>query len=390
VTEQRTPLDDEIRARIARSGPMRLDEFMALCLYDPQHGYYSSRLPFGAAGDFITAPEISQMFGEMVAVWAVEAWVAMGMPSRFALIECGPGRGTMMKDMLRATRTFEGFRKGVEVHLVETSAGLQARQRETLDGVGDVPLHWHAGIDGVPAIPSIVVANEYFDALPVRQAERRADGWHERVVTVDACDALKLSVACDPLCGLTAPPAVAAAPDGAVFEWRPGDGASAIARRAAAGGAALLIDYGHFKSEAGDTLQAVRAHRYANPLASPGLADLTAHVDFEALGRAAREAGARVHGPVEQGTWLQRMGIEVRAAMLQANADGNRSAGIAEDLLRLTGTGPNQMGALFKTIAFSAPEIGQLPGFDPGPAEPGYTHPGHPQSGHLQSGHPQS
>jgi SAM-dependent MidA family methyltransferase len=367
VTDRRTPLDVEIRARIARDGPMRVDEFMALCLYDPQHGYYSSRLPFGAAGDFVTAPEISQMFGEMVAVWAVEAWIAMRMPGRFALIECGPGRGTMMTDV-RATRTFEGFRKGVEVHLVETSAGLRDRQRETLGDTGGVPVHWHAGLEDVPAMPSIVVANEYFDALPVRQAERRADGWHERVVTVDACDALKLTVAHDllqdlPLCGPALPPAAAAAPVGAVSEWRPADAASAIARRVAAGGAALIIDYGHLKSAAGDTLQAVRSHRYANPLASPGLADLTAHVDFEALGRTAQETGARVHGPVEQGEWLKRMGIEVRAAMLQANAGETKSAGIAEDLLRLTGTGPNQMGALFKVIAFSAPEIQQLPGF---------------------------
>jgi SAM-dependent MidA family methyltransferase len=370
VTEQRTPLDAEIRVRIARDGPMPVDAYMALCLYDQQHGYYSSRLPFGAAGDFVTAPEISQMFGEMVAVWAAEAWAAMRMPERFALIECGPGRGTMMKDVLRATRTLAGFRKALDIHLVETSAGLQARQRETLDDAGDVPLHWHASIDDVPALPSILVANEYFDALPVRQAECRSDGWHERVVTVDCCDALKLTVARDPLCGLTVPPAVAAAPAGTVYEWRPADAASAIARRAAAGGVALIIDYGHVKSAAGDTFQAVRSHRYADRLASPGLADLTAHVDFEALARAARQAGARVHGPVEQGVWLKRLGVEVRAAMLQANVDKTKSNEIAEDLLRLTGTGPNQMGALFKAIAFSAPEITQLPGFAPGDSQP--------------------
>jgi SAM-dependent MidA family methyltransferase len=209
--------------------------------------------------------------------------------------------------------------------------------------------------------------NEFFDALPVRQAERRPTGWHERMVTVDATDALVLAVASDPLSdpGLALPPAVAAAPVGAIFEWRTRDAATAIARRAAAGGAALIIDYGHVKSAAGDTFQAVRSHRYANPLASPGLADLTAHVDFEALGQAAQDAGARVHGPVEQGTWLKRMGIEARAAMLQANASKMKSLDIAEDLLRLTGTGSGQMGALFKVIGFSAPEIEQLPGFGP-------------------------
>jgi NADH dehydrogenase [ubiquinone] 1 alpha subcomplex assembly factor 7 len=379
MTDKRTALDDEIRARIARDGPMPVADFMALCLYDPQHGYYSQRLPFGAAGDFVTAPEISQMFGEMVAVWAVEAWLAMDMPDPVALIECGPGRGAMMADILRSTRLQAAFRKALRVHLVETSPGLQKLQRKTLSavndlssferdaGVGEVPLHWRLAIEDVPTLPSIIVANEFFDALPVRQAERRPDGWRERVVTIDGSDALTLAVAPDPLSGLepALPPSIAAAPAGAIFEWRPGDAATAIARRAAAGGVALIIDYGHVKSAVGDTFQAVRSHRYANPLASPGLADLTAHVDFEALGRAAQEAGARVHGPVEQGEWLKRMGIELRAATLQANASKMKSFDIAEDLLRLTGTGPGQMGALFKVVAFSSPQIEQLPGFEP-------------------------
>jgi NADH dehydrogenase [ubiquinone] 1 alpha subcomplex assembly factor 7 len=365
MVEQRTPLDMEIRARIACAGPMPVNEFMALCLYDPQHGYYSRRSPFGAAGDFITAPEISQMFGELVGLWAADVWQAMGRPGPVALIECGPGRGTMMRDVLRAVRATPDFRKALRVHLVETSLGLRSRQRETLGAAGDVPLHWHAGIDEVPAIPSIVVANEFFDALPVRQAERRATGWHERMVTVDAGDGLMLTVGRNPLSesGLTIPPALAAAPVGEIFEWRSRDAATAIARRAASGGAALIVDYGHVRSATGDTFQAVRSHRYANPLASPGLTDLTAHVDFEALGNAAQEAGARVHGPVEQGTWLKRLGIGVRAAVLQARGSEAQRADIAATLHRLTGTGAHQMGALFKVIAFSAPEIEQLPGF---------------------------
>jgi SAM-dependent MidA family methyltransferase len=379
MTEQPTPLEAEICARIARDGPMPVADYMALCLYDPQHGYYMSRLPFGARGDFVTAPEISQMFGEMVAVWAVEAWLAMDMPNPVALIECGPGRGTMMADILRATQTQVGFRNALRVHLIETSPGLQALQRETLRdvndlfefhrraGISEVPLHWHTGIDSVPAMPTIIVANEFFDALPVRQAERRPTGWHERIVTIDAGGALALAVAADPLAdsGLTLPSAAAAAPVGAIFEWRPSSAATAIARRVAAGGVALVIDYGHVKSATGDTFQAVRAHSYANPLAAPGLADLTAHVDFEALARTAEAAGARVHGPIEQGVWLKRMGIEARAAMLQANASKMKSFDIANDLLRLIGTGLDQMGALFKVIAFSTPEIEQLPGFEP-------------------------
>ena len=367
MTEQRTPLDAEIRARIARAGPIPIAEFMALCLYDPQHGYYNQRVPFGAAGDFITAPEISQMFGEMIGLWTAQVWRSMGRPAPVALIEFGPGRGTMMRDALRAARAAPEFRRAVRVHLIETSSKLQSQQRRTLSGVDDVALHWHASIDEVPARPCIIVANEFFDALPVRQAERRPTGWHERMVAVDASGALTLTVAHEPLTdlGWKLPAAVAHARIGELFEWRPCQLTSEIARRAAAGGAALIIDYGHLKSATGDTLQAVRSHRYANPLTLPGLTDLTAHVDFEALSKAAEAAGARVHGPVEQGTWLKRLGIETRAAMLEANAPESKRADIAAALLRLTGTGPDQMGSLFKAIAFSAPAIAHLPGFTP-------------------------
>jgi NADH dehydrogenase [ubiquinone] 1 alpha subcomplex assembly factor 7 len=367
MPEDRTPLEAEIRRRIARTGPIPVAEFMAMCLYDPQHGYYNHRAPFGAAGDFITAPEISQMFGELIGLWAAAVWQSMGAPDQVALIELGPGRGTMMTDALRAARAAPEFRKAVRVHFIETSPDLQQRQRQTLSGVDDVALHWHATIDEVPAGPAIIVANEFFDALPIRQAERCSTGWHERAVAIDAGGELALTVAPDPLSDLPPklPLAAARAPVGAIFEWRPDNFAIRIARRAAAGGAALIIDYGHLKSATGDTFQAVRSHRYASPLASPGLTDLTAHVDFEALGNAAQAAGARVHGPIEQGTWLKQLGIEARAAVLQANAAEHKRAGITAALERLTGTGPDQMGSLFKAIGFSAPGIAQLPGFVP-------------------------
>jgi NADH dehydrogenase [ubiquinone] 1 alpha subcomplex assembly factor 7 len=365
MTDERTPLDAEIRARIAQTGPMPVAEFMAMCLYDPQHGYYGHRSPFGAAGDFVTAPEISQMFGELVGLWAAEVWQAIGKPDPVALIELGPGRGTMMADALRAARAAPDFRRAVRVHLIETSLDLQARQRATLSTDDDVPLRWHATLDDVPGTASIIVANEFFDAQPIRQAERRPTGWHERMLAVDASGALTLTIAHDPLpsLGPSLPPALAQAAIGEIFEWRSAKFAIEIARRAAAGSAALIIDYGHVKSATGDTFQALRSHRYANPLASPGLADLTAHVDFEALGEAAQAAGAGVHGPVEQGTWLKRLGIEVRAAILQAHASPSQRADIVAALRRLTGTGRDQMGALFKVIAFSAPGIKQLPGF---------------------------
>jgi SAM-dependent MidA family methyltransferase len=367
MMDERTALDVEIRARIVQTGPMPVAEFMATCLYDPQHGYYGHRSPLGAAGDFVTAPEIGQMFGELVGLWAAEAWQAIGKPDPVALIELGPGRGTMMADALRAARAAPDFRSAARVHLIETSLDLQARQRANLSAVDDVSLRWHDTIDEVPATPSIIVANEFFDALPISQAERRPTGWHERMVAVDASGALTFTVAHDPLPNLRPdlPPALAQAAIGEIFEWRPADFAIEIARRAAAGGAALIIDYGHVKSATGDTFQAVRRHRYASPLAAPGLTDLTAHVDFEALGKAAQEVGARIHGPVEQGTWLKRLGIEARAAALLAKATASQRVDIAAALQRLTGTGPNQMGSLFKVIAFSATAVAHLPGFAP-------------------------
>jgi len=289
----------------------------------------------------------------------------MGAPDPVLLIEFGPGRGTMMADALRAARTVAEFRKAVRVHFIEKSPDLQLRQRQTLSGVEDVTLRWHATIDEAPAGPSIILANEFFDALPIQQAERRATGWHERAVAINTGGELALTLMPDPLSDIPLPPAAARARVGEIFEWRPDHFAVEIAHRVADGGAALIIDYGHVRSATGDTFQAVRSHRYASPLALPGLTDLTAHVDFEALAKVARAAGARVHGPIEQGTLLKRLGIEERAAALQANAAEDKRPGIAAALNRLVGPGPTQMGSLFKAIGLSAPQIEQLPGFEP-------------------------
>jgi NADH dehydrogenase [ubiquinone] 1 alpha subcomplex assembly factor 7 len=366
VTEpEQTPLEKEIRARIARDGPVPVDAFMSLCLYDPEHGYYRRRPAFGAGGDFVTAPEISQMFGELLGLWAATVWHALGEPSPVRLIELGPGRGTMMADALRAMRAVPAFRKAARVHLVEISVDLQMRQRQTLAEVDDVMLRWHAKLDEVPAGPSIILANEFFDALPVRQAERRATGWHERAVTINAGDTLALTVAAEPLVDFEAglPRTTRRAAIGDIFEWRTDQFAADVARRVVAGGAALAIDYGHLRTAVGDTFQAVRSHRYASPLALPGLTDLTAHVDFEALGRMAQEAGARVHGPIEQGAFLKRLGIEARAAALEAQADDARRPAIAAALQRLAGNGRGDMGSQFKVIGFSMPQLTGLPGF---------------------------
>jgi NADH dehydrogenase [ubiquinone] 1 alpha subcomplex assembly factor 7 len=365
MAEDRTPLDAVIRRRIARDGPMSISAFMTLCLYDPEHGYYPSRDPLGAAGDFITAPEISQMFGELIGLWTVDLWREMGSPDPIQIIELGPGRGTMMLDVLRAARAVADFRRAARVHLIEVSPVLQQRQVETLRGVQDVPVRWHKTLGEAPLGPAIILANEFFDALPVNQAERRPSGWHERRITVNAGGELAFTVAPEPLESFKAnlPPSVAKAPVGEIFEWRSDQWATDLALRVLGGGAALIIDYGHARSSTGDTFQAVRSHRFASPLGMPGRTDLTAHVDFAALARAARAAGARIHGPVEQGTLLKRLGIETRAIALQAVAAEDKRAGIAEALVRLVGTGPANMGTLFKAMAISAPQSADLPGF---------------------------
>jgi len=365
MAEERTPLDAVIRRRIARDGPMSISTFMTLCLYDPEHGYYPHRDPLGAAGDFVTAPEISQMFGELIGLWAVEVWREMGSPEPVQIIELGPGRGTMMLDAMRAARAVADFRRAARVHLIEVSPALQQRQVEMLRGIHDVPVRWHKTLGEAPLGPAIILANEFFDALPVNQAERRPTGWHERRITVNAGGELAFTVAPEPLEGFKAnlPPSVAKAPVGEIFEWRSDQWATDLAVRVVGGGAALVIDYGHARSSTGDTFQAVRSHRFASPLGMPGRTDLTAHVDFAALARAARATGARIHGPVEQGTLLKRLGIEARALALQAVAPDDKRAGIAAALVRLVGTGRANMGTLFKAMAISAPRSGDLPGF---------------------------
>ena len=361
-----TPLEAELRRIIAADGPMSVATFMGLCLGHPVHGYYTTRDPFGRAGDFITAPEISQMFGELIGLWAAAVWQAMGAPASLALVELGPGRGTLMADALRAARVVPAFAAALHVHLVETSPVLARRQRETLAGAG-VPIASHRTFAEVPEGPMIVVANEFFDAQPVHQAVKTPSGWHERMVGIGTDGRLAFALHPDQIPGFSAivPEADANAPAGAVYEWRAGDVASEIAARIAKHrGAALAIDYGHVDSALGETLQAVGRHGFADPLTTPGEVDLTAHVDFAALARTARAAGARVHGPVSQSAFLRRLGIEARAAALRAKAKAAQAADIDAALARLIGSGGESMGELFKSVAFADPKLDALPGFD--------------------------
>ena len=359
------PLEADIRRRIAVGGPMGVAQYMELCLAHPERGYYATRDPFGASGDFTTAPEISQMFGELIGLWAAATWRATGSPGKLSLVELGPGRGTMMVDVLRAAKVVPDFRATIDVHLIEISPALERLQRRAL-GSADVPVSWHRSIEQVPDTPLIVLANEFFDALPVHQAVMCADGWHERVIKMED-EKLHFSIHRDPipLFDKLLPSRLRAAKIGDIFEWRADNIALEIGRRVARrGGGALIIDYGHAQSAIGDTLQAVGGHQFVEPLLAPGLVDLTAHVDFEALAHAAEGMGARVHGPVPQGEFLRGLGIEQRAAALKAAAPSEYADAIDAALVRLTSEDRTGMGRLFKAIGVADPKLERLPGFE--------------------------
>jgi NADH dehydrogenase [ubiquinone] 1 alpha subcomplex assembly factor 7 len=361
-----SPLESEIRRLIALAGPMPVSEFMSLCLGHPKYGYYITRDPIGAGGDFTTSPEISQMFGELIGLWTAAVWRLMGSPASVRLIELGPGRGTMMADMLRAANVMREFRQAILVHLVETSPALVARQKHTLANL-DVALAWHDSLADVPHGPAIIVANEFFDALPINQAVKQADGWHERVVAIDAEGKLAFALAPEPLKFFeqTVPPQVRMAEVGSLYEWRSDTQALEVGRRVVrGGGAALIIDYGHVDSMVGDTFQALRGQRKTDPLTEPGRSDVTAHVDFQALGSAAESIGARVHGPIDQATFLRRLGIEQRATNLKAVAPPDKAKAVEVALARLTAGGSAGMGALFKAMGLSAPALRTLPGLE--------------------------
>lgn len=363
-----TPLEAEIAAIIAQDGPMSLERYMDLALMHARYGYYKAKLPIGARGDFVTAPEIHQMFGELIGLWAAEVWQMLGAPARVNLIELGPGRGTLMADMLRVARIVPEFRKALGVHLVEASETLQDEQRRTLAGE---QITWHADIETLPEGPSIIIANEFFDALPVRHYLRGRDGWHERLIGLDTDGKL-----CFGLAPGAEPAILADAPEGQVLEI--GVIAQRVMSRLAdhlahESGAALIIDYGYVTTTGGETLQGVQGHHYADPLRAPGETDLSAHVDFAALAKAAHAAGADVHGPVTQGTFLTRLGIQQRAEALKRKADSAQAAAIDQALARLAMPGPvagaqASMADLFKVLAVTVPGLPTPPGFETDPA----------------------
>lgn len=361
-------LAEQLRERIRSEGPLPVSVFMTEALLDPMAGFYATKDPLSAGGDFVTAPEISQMFGELLGLWAAEVWGQMGAPDPVRLIEVGPGTGRMMSDVLRAARAAPGFLDSASLHLIEASAALKMVQGRTL---ASAPLQarWESGLDTVAAGPSIILGNEYLDCMPIRQAIRHKGVWRERVVGLSPDGSERFIFGLGPHLSKAdiseIAPDLREAEDGTLVELRLAD-ASVIdqiaARFKAHPGYAIFIDYGSDGPEAGDTLQALKAHEKVDPLAAPGTADLTAWVDFDRIARLARNAGLDVYGIGRQGDFLKGLGIEARAAALARTQDEAGQARIARQLHRLTAR--DEMGELFKVIAICSPGLPPAPGLD--------------------------
>lgn len=365
-----TALENIIKDEIRQKGPMNLARYMALCLGHAEHGYYMTRDPFGAQGDFTTAPEISQMFGEMIGAWVADTWMKMGMPSKFILLECGPGRGTLMMDVMRATKNVENFHNAVQLHLMETSPVLKEIQKKNLTQYGP---SWHDGLSTLPQdCPVILIGNEFLDALPVRQLTFDGTDWYEKFVDLDINDTLRLcekeadNEVKSALPAFLIPPKAGEQVEVSLHQKSFLNDAMNIVLKQ--GGIILFVDYGFIHNVAGDTLQAVKNHQYCDIFETPGEADITAHVNFAEISSVAMSKNMTVHGPVSQGEWLKRLGITIRADQLIQNATEKQRRDIGSALDRLVGVeknmkdGRGQMGALFKVIAFSSNSNIQLAG----------------------------
>ena len=358
--------EGDLAARLVRHirahGPLTIAAFMAMALHDPQAGYYARRQPLGASGDFITAPEISQIFGELIGLWCADLWQRMGSPDPVVVAELGPGRGVLIEDFLRAATGVPGFRQALRLHLVEASPLLLAEQRRRLASVGPV---WHATVDELPDAPLLLVANEFLDALPIRQLVRGGAQWAERLVAVDAAGRLCFANGPEtPALSLLVRPERRDAPPGTIVEL------CSAATTLAAGlaerlrrqpGAALFIDYGYGGGMPGATLAAVGSHHATWVLDAPGMADLSAHVDFVAFAASARARGAEIHGPVAQGDFLRALGAELRLAALLQRAAPEQRAALESGLKRLID--PAEMGTLFKVLAMTSPGLPAPAGF---------------------------
>jgi NADH dehydrogenase [ubiquinone] 1 alpha subcomplex assembly factor 7 len=353
VASEQIPLGELIDMQIRQAGPMSIATYMGLALTHPRAGYYTGADPLGAQGDFVTAPEISQMFGELLGFFVVNLWQQLGEPRSFTLLELGPGRGTLMQDALRVAARAEGFLDACHLQLFETNPALKAQQAERLRQYNP---YWANEIDAVADDPLLVVANEFFDALPIRQFVKADDGWHERQVGLrDGKRAFGLSPT--RISGEAMPEAVRGALPGEVYEVNlaAADALQRLGKRIASQrGALLAIDYGYTQTQTGETLQAVRRHGFADVLAAPGEADLSAHVDFGALTRVATDLGLRVEPLATQRDFLGRLGIVERASAL-AQANPGQLDALSAALRRLTDS--SEMGTLFKVFCASAGDL---------------------------------
>jgi SAM-dependent MidA family methyltransferase len=364
-----TPLARKLKERIRRDGPISVAEYMQACLQDPEHGYYRNQPAIGAGGDFVTAPEISQVFGELIGLWCAVVWRQMGSPARLNLVELGPGRGTLMRDALRAARIVPGFPEVLTVHLVESNAALRKAQQATLAGIG-VPLQLHADppaslMQQPPAAesPTVLIANEFLDTLPIEQFEYRGSAWRARRIAVDD-ERLVFVTDMTSASELERLPRGTEAQEGDVFEVPAfnASNAEAILGMSARCGplAALFIDYGHLTTDFGDTLQGMAGQAYASPFFAPGETDLTAHVDFQHFAEECRNAGLATDGPVTQSEFLGSLGIMERASRLMA-ANPGKAAAIEAGVARLMS--PTGMGSRFKAIGVRSPSLPSVPGF---------------------------
>ncbi len=369
MTAPRT-LTEKLTSHIEKNGPISVADYMNAALGDPDFGYYLSREPFGRGGDFITAPEISQTFGELIGLWAAQVWLDMDSPEYISLVELGPGRGTLMADIMRTlAKAVPALHDAADIHLVEMSPRLRKEQAKALERKTANPPIWHDSIDTLPDTPMIIIANEFFDALPVHQYVKSGSGWHERLVGLGIGDGAAFGF-CLAETSITDPDVLPQDINSrieveTIAEARPEADALMQAlgdKLGAHKGAALIIDYGHAKSGFGDTFQAVKNHLPQHVLFNTGEADLTAHVDFAALKKAASSAGLETSKVVTQGDFLKALGIEVRAEKLMENASTAQSSDIKSALARLTG--PQHMGSLFKALSVYTPRLPAPPGFE--------------------------
>jgi NADH dehydrogenase [ubiquinone] 1 alpha subcomplex assembly factor 7 len=359
------PVSARLARRIARGGPITIADYMAAALTDPDGGYYRRTDPLGAGGDFTTAPEISQLFGELIGAWLIDCWVQGGRPPKVNLVELGPGRGTLMADALRVGRQMPDWLNAIELHLVEINPALRELQATALSQYRP---HWHDSLGSIPDGLVLLVANEFFDALPIRQLVFWDGTWRERLIDWSEADGFRFAISPKQSSLAFLVPADLSAEQGSLYELSPTAIAAAteIAQRIAGqGGAALIVDYGRAESRLGDSLQAVRAHTMVPVLDDPGSADLSAHVDFEVLCRIAGEAGAKPAGPTTQGAFLIALGIAMRVQRLKRGIPGDAAIALEQAVERLTASAA--MGRLFKVIAMTSPTIVPA-GFD-SPAE---------------------